>query len=728
MKKPVNSQHTSISPERPQEATDLQLHLRVLGGLLEQTNLYEATRLEAAKSIVHQAIHERTDRNSTTQDILSVLCVDGIRLVSEEVVRTALRALQVDNRIERVSTGPSRYKSCAQPPAPSTRLFDAISASYDRHFTTLTNREELKPLFTRCISKLFAEHGCAAYNNLTSKQRTRVNAEQIIRDTIPEHHATEFIESFEAFIQSSEPDDSTVKVNLAAAYMTLRMNGAGNWDPNAIATFFRNTTFIVDTNVLFELTSERHQQVAKVFRKMTILGAKLVVSSETLHEFETAMRSRALQLGNLLAKGVDALALVEHNLLQADWIRALLSDNRTPTRSQLNERVERLTLQVRSIVDEEGVTSLHIDRGEDDKLIAERIEYVKSESLHLRGYAKPDPIARHDALMWCATDQEPTLADRILTMDRSLTTIRSKRDRPVAILFDQVMSYVVMGTAERSEIADLMDHAIRIDFTPRGRNFSIQDIETIASIESKLLLARPRALKVAAVELGNIRRARAGFGEDVSNEEVGRILLRVINSHPEHEQALEELSKTREREEAQAAEIAAANRKLEDNEQNHSIERKSHAESLSASSQENVKLQARLDEERRLREADRKESERKDTLSRRRRDFIFYGIAFIAVGTLVFIGGLHFAGVAMGSIGVLILVAAGVVSELPEAPLLLVASTLISIVVISVTASTGSITRLVGRVLGLSSAPPTPSSSVSTVPASAGSAPSGTSK
>ena len=527
--------------------TTLDLHLRVVGGLLEEHQLFHGSRLHAVKDLVLRVMEARLPENSTLRQIQEVLCFDDIPLVSEEILRQAINALVRDEKkVVVVGKHPKDYKLAVVLAPRTSSLGGAVDSAWERHFSICT--QSTVNNFRRGLARLFAKYGCAAYDTLISKASGNVELASVLADEASGDPA--FVECFEDFVLSAHPEDALLKVKLASTYALLRMNGAGNWNGDELKAFFDGKTFVLDTNVLFELMSRNIGQVTKMFELLQGYGAKFAIGSETSKEFERALRTRAKQIGDILANGVKLGPLVDAQVLRADWIAAMLRDFGNPSREQIAERVDALLTQVNAMLDGSAVTRVHLDRGGDPDEHETRVDQIKQLALESRHFTKGDEVAAHDALLWGALEEAPRLADIILTLDRSLGRIRVG-GRRAAVMLDEVVAYALIGGAGEDELAGLFNHTLSQDLHPDAAFLTLEEIQMISGMESSLLTAPPKALKRAAVRLAQVRAERVSSGEAVRDDEIGKILLTAVASYRDDravaERALNEVERERQR-------------------------------------------------------------------------------------------------------------------------------------------------------------------------------------
>jgi len=307
------------------------------------------------------------------------------------------------------------------------------------------------------------------------------------------------------------------------------MNGAGNWDADELRNFFAGKRFLLDTNVLFEFIGRTNGQTSKMLEILSALEATFIIGEETIKEFDTALRTTAKQVIEIIEQGIDLKRLVDTNVLSSDWIIALFEDENLPSRDQILNRIDQLVTAVISTLDSSGVKRIYLERETTDEQRRERIESIQEFALETRHFTKHESVALHDALLWEAVDHLQ-FADLILTMDRSLGRIRVN-NRRVAIMLDDVVACALIGGAGEQELCGLFNHTLSMDLHQEASFLNVQDIQAIANMESTLLSGPVRALRQAAKRLAELKNERLRTGEPIPPDEISRILVSSISSY-----------------------------------------------------------------------------------------------------------------------------------------------------------------------------------------------------
>src|ERR1051326_404244 len=111
------------------------LHLRVVGCILEDHDLYRKPRLEAVKSLVLRAMRELAPQPASLRQLQEVLCFADTPLVSEVVLRQALNSLHRDDHtIELVSKADRVFRLLIDVPPSDDSLSSLLKDCWDRNF------------------------------------------------------------------------------------------------------------------------------------------------------------------------------------------------------------------------------------------------------------------------------------------------------------------------------------------------------------------------------------------------------------------------------------------------------------------------------------------------------------------------------------------------------------------------------------------------------------------
>ena len=660
------------------------VHLRVVGTILENHKLYQQPRLDAVKSIVLQVIAQAEESTINLREIQEILCIENIPLVRETVLRQALNSLNHEDQIELIDRRQRTYKLAVEVPTIQNTLEEAIINCWKRNFTTCSDIGIQH--FQKVLALLFARYGCEAYETLTSRPSSSIRLDEIFESIdLPEELLHIFRECFAEFVLSHDPADAQLKVSLASSYALLRMNGAGNWNRDELQSFFKDKRLLIDTNILFEIIGRNVNQILKLTEKINEMGGSLVIGQETIREFEFSLRRNADQIVDLVQKGVDLPSLISNHVVRADWVRKLFNHDPFPSRDDVFEKVENILAYVDNFLNKSSVTRVHLDRDGDTPVRQERLKIIQQFAIEIRKYEKHEEVATHDVLLWEALEETPTLSDLILSQDRTLGRIQIAGDR-AAIMLDEIVAYALMGGAEEEELADIFSYTLTLDIYPEAAFLDISDLHAIAGMEAALLNGPPRALRRAAQQLSEVRSKRLSSGQPVNDDEVGRILVSSISAYRDDriiaEQEREKRLKVEEDTASLRGDLANLENRLEKAESTASRVA-SLEENLNTVQQERASLQADLEEARKRQESSEKKKEEDNTRYKKQRDWMLFSAFLVLVGLPLILAGFQFAAGASIICAVLILLWTSLSQETPSISLRLVS--LIITIVLSAT-------------------------------------------
>lgn len=511
---------------------DARIHLDIVGAFLEHHETYRTNRKHAIEEIVLSAARAISPKYVTVERVLEVVCVGNTSFLKKTDVRDAVRRLEKDERLVPVSARPGNYALSVSGQKQANHEVDhlrnRLRGAYERHFLGATCSEFAH--FEACIALLFAQYGCAAFDSITSKSQERPRLSSVVRSLgLESAGQNEFKSLFEDFIVSTHPDDARVKVDMAATYALLRMVGAGNWSQQGLKDLVDGKRILLDTNVLYELVGSRFVQAESMLQWLVDSGAEIHVGSETMTEFRRSLTLGADRVVELTSRGVDYERLIETGMLRDDWVVALFQDRKKPTREQALERVDSLISQAESVLESVRYVVTHLDRGDPNNERGERTESIREFARNARGFAKPDEVATHDALLWEAVDGNE-IADLVMTRDRTLRFIVKATGESVCAMFDDLIAAAFLGGADQAGLVKLFNHVIAMDLLPSGGLLSPEDIETIAGIEASLLSAPTRQLRRAAARVHQIKRSNLQSGRPVDDGEIAKAVLSVLAS------------------------------------------------------------------------------------------------------------------------------------------------------------------------------------------------------
>ena len=666
------------------------VHLRVVGTILENHKLYQQPRLDAVKSIVLQVIAQAEEPTINLQEIQEILCIENTPLVRETVLRQALNSLNDEGQIKLIDRRQRIYKLVVEVPTVQNTLEEAIINCWKRNFTTCSDIGIQH--FQKVLALLFARYGCEAYETLTSQPSSSIRFDEIFESIdLPEELLHSFRECFVEFVLSHNPADAQLKVSLASSYALLRMNGAGNWDRDELQSFFKDKRLLIDTNILFEIIGRNVNQILKLIEKINEMGGSLVIGQETIREFEFSLRKNADQIVDLVQKGVDLPSLISNHVVRADWVRELFNHDSFPSRDDVFGKVENILAYVDDFLNKSSVTRVHLDRDGDTPVRQERLKLIQQFAIEIRKYEKHEEVATHDVLLWEALEETPTLADLILSQDRILGRLQIAGDR-AAIMLDEIVAYALMGGAEEEELADIFSYTLTLDIYPEAAFLDISDLHAIAGMEATLLNGPPRALRRAAKQLSEVRSKRLSSGQPVNDDEVGRILVSSISTYRDDRVIAEQEREKRLKVEEDSANLRGDLANLE-NRLEKAESTASHVasleENLNTVQQERASLQADLEEVRKRQESSVKKEEEDNTRYKKQRDWMLFSAFFVLfVGLPLILAGFQFAAGASIICAFLILLWTSLSQETPSISLRLV-----SLVIAVVVSATGIIEK-----------------------------------
>lgn len=517
---------------------EMQQHLRLVGAVIERLPEYRHPNLGCARDTCLRILAAAPEKSATRQEIKQVLSVDGIPLFNDDVLGTALRSLQND---ETIGHDPKtrKYNLLKEFQIEENQLLAQIQAAWERHFAGTP--ESTRDDFEKVLTVLFAKFGCSAYASLAQSSGDVVPHIRVLVETLflnqGDSYVADLLEGIESFINSTNPLDTSLKLKLAQAYLVLRMNGAGNWDRTDLSAVLNGKTLLIDTNVLFCAFEEEQTQYLRLFEALKGLGITILVGEESLSEMDTALTRQCEIVQGFLRNGVDVAELVNGGLIRIEWTRGFTGRFPCPKEDDVSCYCSELTDAARKWVSELGLQATHLDQFGETPARAEKVKALRQASFSARKVEKKSTPATHDAILWEACEGEGRLADHVITFDRSLIRIEVEHRR-LGLIFDEVVAMMLLGPMSEDDLAKLFSASLKHDLMGTGDHLKLEDVETIATLEARILGLPRRQLKTLMARIRDYRVRCAVDGKDPDPSEISRIVMTFAVRFGETERAL----------------------------------------------------------------------------------------------------------------------------------------------------------------------------------------------
>ncbi len=521
-------------------AKDLHLHFRILGSFLENVSMYRKPRIDAVKDIVLKTVASSNEKSAKTKDIKKILCINGIQIISSPVLNSAIQSLVQEEKLQ-YSQETKKYTCLVEAKLNGSGIIDIINNVYESFFSRCDNCTIND--FSNALSSLFARYGCGSYESLqSSSSNDFVRVSSVINDLF-KARGVEFLNDFsycfEQFIYSKDPVAAKLKFQLVSTYAVLRMNGAGNWGEDALEKFIKDKTFAIDTNILFEVFATDKKQLLRVFEEIKKYGVNFVVGAETLKELEDTLRSKSIELINIINKGVDVGALLNKKMLNNEFLEAIYILNESPDAAYIESYTNKILADIDEWLEEIGAERVYLEKKAEDETRTEKIRIIQEKSLLLNRREKRKNSAYHDALLWELIEDKDSQGDMVISLDRTLSKISIGNKKRLSIMLDELMAYALLGNVSEEEMAEIFSYTLSKDLISDSDFFTTKDIETIASMEASILNASEPMLRLAIREINDKKVEAAKSGEAFEAEDIQRIVLGIISTYKEDGRKLE---------------------------------------------------------------------------------------------------------------------------------------------------------------------------------------------
>lgn len=523
------------------------LHLELVGSFIEHLPQYQKPRLNAVKDMILQVLDKIEGASAGLPTIKAVLCFKEIPLVNQDVLRTALRELINEDKIEKVG---ETYRLKVEIPQSKSNLRELLTKAWSKFFeASLPNSYEI---FLNFICVFFARYGTNAYEGIAgSSSFFDARILSVIKNVMPMASIEEmdiFEKCVKKFIDSEDPEISNIKVKLAKAYTVLRMNGAGNWEQGSLEDLLGDKILLLDTNILYELLDSHIEQMSKLFDALKACRATVIYGKETRNELEKSITRKIENIKDFLLNGGNIQHWHDIGLIKADWIDFFLEKGEIKTEVDIDNIAKEILTSVDKWLSKNCPEPVSLETKLGHPSLEQKAKEVIDAFKKCNGTEKKQIPAEHDALLWEAIDNDNRIADWVISKDHSLLQLRTRgqNGRRFVLMFDKLITLTLLGLAEEVEIAGLLCYEISNDLISDNTSLDFDDIKAISQMEQNVLNAPDEVLLNLSKEVNDYRKACAHNGESANSQTIQRIALNnVINYDKERKKLSEEQEKNK---------------------------------------------------------------------------------------------------------------------------------------------------------------------------------------
>lgn len=389
--------------------------------------------------------------------------------------------------------------------------------SQSETYKDATKKENIYKWFNKLIISFFKEYRYDWINDLKNKKtygkRKSFNIDKIlsscfenveIMDDDKEWLKAQFIK----FVESSRLEDNELLWSYGSSMFSATLLTALNYADDFSVDIFKDSTFVLDTNILMTIGLEGHelnyafQPIENVFQSLNIHPIYFYITKE---EYRRAIsRKRQATFNVLDTFGYEVLKETECGIIATAIKRLCKTKEDFET---FFEELENAPNKIFSTVDIklEDFLELHnaIEVGRFDEDTQDRINAI---STYRTGHNKSKNVLEHDAgLIQGALYFKKKRKTWILTKDsviREYANENTIRDEyPIAIGLDSFIQMMAIknGNIENSSVnfAPLFAKIVQLSLLPEKNMFKVEDLEFI--LDTKIEIQKLRNVDIIEV-------------------------------------------------------------------------------------------------------------------------------------------------------------------------------------------------------------------------------------
>jgi len=460
---------------------------------------------------------------------VSLAAMVGVHSVAQRTTKEAIRFLSKDSRtIEKTKQGKwslreKRYKEIGQE---IERAEKRRSRLLQRHFPSSIQEKQLRSWFEDACVAFFIEYGNLIVSLLSCEQATMSKKysfvlNEILQNVVEQHqlknYERQLLEGFKGFIRSSDRQDQEDFMNIVQAMIASRFVASDiGGDPLALEGF-RKAIILLDTNVLFAASLEKHKitkSLEALGKALKVIGVELKFVYPTKKEYENTVayqRDRIITVVENFSRSVleetndlfVQTALARGCIAQEDFERFFKEINLPPKELSTNTPI--------TLVDNRDVETAAKDGMKDEKLKA-KIRTATSPAR--RNKPKGRNTVNHDAALVYIVERARENGQNVwvLTLDTGMQGLSAERAGehgfPLWISVEallQILSVDSQGTdIDPTDFAPLLGRILTTEYIPSPETYTIEDLYLLAERESRITSLPDEKIKEVA---SKVRRA-----------------------------------------------------------------------------------------------------------------------------------------------------------------------------------------------------------------------------
>jgi hypothetical protein len=441
----------------------------------------------------------------------SLAAMVGVPSVAQRTMEDAIKFLSNGSRtIEKTKQRKwrlreTRYKEIEQE---IERVEDRRTRLLRRHFPSAIPEEKLRTWFEDACIAFFVEYGDLIVSLLSRGQVTMLKEhsfalDEIIRIVVEQrqlkNYEQQLLEGFEGFIKSSDRQDQEELMNIAQAMIASRFVASDvGGDPLALEEF-RGATILLDTNVLFAASLEKHKlarSLEAIGKALKVIGAKLKFVYPTKEEYENTV---AYQRGQI----ITVVENFSRNVLEGAndlFVKTALARG-CVSREDFERFFEEIKLPPREfsagvpivLVDNQSVETL-VNAGKKDEKLKAKIRVALSPTR--RNRPKGKNTVNHDAALVHIVERAREQGKNVwvLTLDTGMQELSAERagehGLPLWISVEallQILAVDSQGTdIDPTDFAPFLGRILTTEHIPSIETYTIEDLCLLVEREDRI--------------------------------------------------------------------------------------------------------------------------------------------------------------------------------------------------------------------------------------------------
>ncbi|MEX2053083.1 MAG: hypothetical protein WD898_02555 [Candidatus Paceibacterota bacterium] len=413
-----------------------------------------------------------------------------------------------------------------------------------RHFGEEMPIDQLRMWFLECSVIFFSKFGdrwvFSICRGVPLRSNLPYDLDDLIKPLIDSHglssYAQNLTRGFREFILSNSPEDAEQLWSFGQAMFATRLVAANISSDPITTNEISNSVILLDTNVLFVASLEKHQlalPLVALSKALSNLGVSLHFVHSTKEEYDRILFYRTQSLGRIASRFDREVLLASKD----HFIRTALARG-CETIEDFERFFESICSPPTSLDDSRPISLLDypelahaVDNGLRDK---ELQSGISKSWLALRHREKTTRALEHDASLIHSIRQLRSEGRKAwgLTLDRTLHDYdlkhTGKNDYPLLLSLDVLLQILAVEQTDPDfnpiAFAPLLANIMAYQFEPTLRAFALEDLEWLLDIEERIAdLPRDEIRTLAE----RVNRARLS-GKDQDDPEIRLELQRAF--------------------------------------------------------------------------------------------------------------------------------------------------------------------------------------------------------